>query len=101
MPVRSCKVTCRDSQGVEHSVEVTGQSFYEAVAQAWRILGENEWNADARRPPYIFTVTVKQPEIERKVRAQDFENWLAAAPKSPAEMTLKRRPTQLLGRQIA
>jgi hypothetical protein len=32
MAVRTCKVTCRDPQGVEHTVEVSAQSLYEAVA---------------------------------------------------------------------
>jgi transposase, IS5 family len=39
-------------------------------------------------------------EIEYNLRTQEFKNWLAAAPKSPADVALKRRPTQLLGRQI-
>ncbi len=98
MAVRSCKVSCRDAQGVEHSVDVTAESLFEAVAQAWRIFGENEWNADGGRPPSLFVVRVKQPEIEHKVRAQDFENWLAAATKSPAEMALKERLRKVLGR---
>jgi len=100
MAVRSCKVTCRDAQDVEHSVDVTAESRFEAVAQAWRIFGESEWNVDGGRPPSFFVVKVKHPEIEHKVRTQDFEKWLAATPKSPAEMALKRRLTQLLGRQI-
>ena len=98
MVVRSCRVTCRDAQGVEHSVEVTAQRLYEAVAQAWRILRENEWNADGGRSPSIFVVKDKQPEIEHTVRTQDFENWLAAAPKSPAEMALKNRLRKILER---
>jgi hypothetical protein len=30
MAVRSCRMTCRDAQGVEHSAEVTAQTLYEA-----------------------------------------------------------------------
>jgi hypothetical protein len=100
MAVRSCRVTCRDAHGFEHSVDVTAETLFEAVAQAWRIFGESEWNADGGRPPSVFVVKVKQPEIEHPVRTEDFEKWLAAAPKSPAEMALKRRLTQLMGRQI-
>ena len=37
MAVRSCNVSCRDPQGVEHTVEVSAQSLYEAVAQALRV----------------------------------------------------------------
>jgi hypothetical protein len=81
MAVWSCKVTCRDAQGIEHSVDVTAETLYEAVAQAWRIFGESEWNADGGRPPSVFVVRVKRPEIEHKVRTQDFESWLGAAPK--------------------
>ncbi len=38
------------------------------------------------RPP--ITVKVKH-EIEHAVRVQDFERWLEASPRSPAEMILK------------
>jgi hypothetical protein len=78
-------------------VEVTAESLFEAVAQAWRIPSENEWNADGGRQPSVFIVKVKHPEIEHRVRTEDFENWLAAAPKSPAEMALKNRLRKILG----
>jgi hypothetical protein len=99
MALRSCRVSCRDAQGIEHSVEVTAQTLFEAVAQAWRILGDSEWHSDGGRPPSLFVVRVKQPEIEHKVRIQDFENWLAAAPKSPVEMALKSRLRKIVGRE--
>jgi hypothetical protein len=77
---------------------VTAETLFEAVAQARRIFGESEWNADGGRPPSVFVVKVKHPEIEHKVRTQDFENWLAAPPKSPAEMALKNRLRKILER---
>jgi hypothetical protein len=43
MAVRTCKVSCRDPQGVEHTLEVSAQSLYEAVAQALRVFREYEW----------------------------------------------------------
>ena len=33
MSVRSCRVTIQDVEGVAHTVEVTAESLYEAVAQ--------------------------------------------------------------------
>ncbi len=98
MAVRSCRVTCRDAEGIEHSVDVTAESLFEAVAQAWRIFGESEWNADGGRPPSVFVVRVKHPEIEHTVRAQDFENWFVAPAKSPTEMALKDRLRNILRR---
>lgn len=88
MTVRSCKVSCRDAQGIEHSVEVSAETLFEAVAQGWRLLGDDDWNGDASRRPSFFMVRVKQPEVEHRVRVQDFENWLVSPPKSPAEMGL-------------
>jgi hypothetical protein len=36
MAVRSCKVTYLDSGGVEHAVQVSAQTLYEAIGQALR-----------------------------------------------------------------
>jgi hypothetical protein len=42
-------------------------------------------------------VKVKHPEIEHTARVQDFERWLEASPRSPAERILKNRLRELLG----
>ena len=36
----------RDAQGDEHTVQVTAQSLYEAVAQGLRIFREHDWSED-------------------------------------------------------
>jgi hypothetical protein len=48
MAVRTCKVSCRDPQGVEHTVEVSAQSVFEAVAHRTRGAG-NETNMQKGR----------------------------------------------------
>jgi len=96
MGLKSCRVTCRDSRGVSHTVDVTAQTLYEAVAQALLLFRENDWTDDPKRVPAAVLVRVKQPEMEHKVLIRDFENWLESAPRSPAEMTLKTRLRQLL-----
>ncbi len=98
MAVRTCRVSCRDAQGVEHAVEVTAQSLYEAVAQALRVFREDDWTESPERVPSTIVVRIKQPEIEHKVRIREFQNWLDSAAKSPAEMALKNRLRELLGR---
>jgi hypothetical protein len=45
MPVRSCRVTIQDLDGVSHTVEVTAATLYEAVAQGLAALRGNEWIA--------------------------------------------------------
>jgi hypothetical protein len=97
--VRSCKVSCRDSRGVEHAVDVTAESLYEAVAQAVRVFRDNDWNQDPSRAPAAVVVRIKQPEIQHTVQVRDFMNWLDSAGKSPAEMALKARLRNMLGQK--
>jgi hypothetical protein len=98
MPLRICRVSRRDARGIEHTIEVSAQSLYEAVAQALRLFREDDWIEDSGRDPVTIVVNVKQPEIEHKVRIRDFENWLESAGKSPAEMALKTRLRTILER---
>ncbi len=97
MAVRTCRVTCRDAQGVEHTVQVTAQSLFEAVAQALRVFREHDWSDEPNSGSASVVVTSKPAEVEHRVRITDFQTWLESAPKSPAEMALKRRLRDLLG----
>jgi hypothetical protein len=92
------RVSCRDAQGVEHTVQVTAQSLYEAVAQALRVFREDAWSDDPNRGAASVVVTINQPQVEHRVRIKDFENWLDLAGKSPAEMALKSRLRDIVGR---
>ena len=96
MAIRTCRVTCRDAQGVEHTVQVTAQSLFEAVAQALRVFREHEWSDEPTGSTSVV-VTIKSAEVEHRVRIRDFQTWLESAPKSPAEMALKRRLRDILG----
>ena len=71
---------------------------HEAVAQALRIFRDNEWVEDLGRGQTPISVKVKSRKIEHTVRVQDFERWLEASPRSPAEMILKNRLRELLAK---
>src|SRR5271165_861174 len=86
MAVRTCKVTYRDADGVEHTAEVTAQSLFEAVAQALHIFREHDWSGEPKSGSASVVVTIKPAEVEHRVRIKDFQTWLESAPKSPAEM---------------
>jgi hypothetical protein len=96
--LKTCKVSCFDLNKVEHTVEVSAASVYEAVAQALRIFRDNEWVDDLGHGQTAIVVKVKHPEIEHTVRVKDFERWLEANPRSPAEMILKNRLRELLAK---
>jgi hypothetical protein len=42
-------------------------------------------------------VIINQPQVEHRVRIEDFENWRESAGKSPAEMALKSRLRDIIG----
>ena len=94
--LKTCRVSCVDLRGIEHAVEVSANSLYEAVAQALGIFRDNEWVEGVGRSQTPICVKAKHPEIEHTVRVQDFERWLQTAARSPAEMVLKNRLRELL-----
>ena len=99
MALRTCRISCLDAIGVEHAVEVTARSLYEAVARGLHVLRVNDW-VDGIPQNSTITITVKEPEVEHKVRIRDFESWLASNGKSPAEQALKSDLRALLNARI-
>jgi len=98
MAVRTCRVTCWDADSVEHTAEVTAQSLFEAVAQALRVFREHDWSDEPNSGSASVVVTIKPAEVEHRVRIKDFQNWLESVSKGPAEMELKHRLRDVLGR---
>ena len=94
--LRTCTVSCSDLKGVEHTIEVTADSLYEAVAQGLRAFRENDWVDDIGGGLTTITVVVTHPGVEHKVRVRDFERWLESQGRSPAEMSLKSRLRELV-----
>ena len=80
----------------QHENLRSAQSLYEAVAQALRVFREYEW-CDLALAASIL-VRIRQPEVEHRVQIRDFYNWLEAAGKSPAEMSLKNRLRDVLSK---
>jgi hypothetical protein len=96
--LRTCRVTCCDLNGIEHTVEVTASSLYEAVTHGLRAFRDADWAGDIGRGQTTITVVVKHPEVEHRVRMREFEAWLESNGRSPAEMALKSRLRELLSK---
>ena len=99
MALKTCKVSCFDLKQVEHMVEVSAASVYEAVAQALRIFRDNEWVDDIGHGQTPIVVKVKHPEIEHTVRVQDFERWLEANPAFPCRDDFEESLTRTPGKE--
>jgi hypothetical protein len=97
LSLRTCTVSCEDSDGHQHSLEVTAETLYEAVAQALAAFKSHEWVGQIGRGDTI-TVHVPQPAVEHRVRILEFEKWLDTNGKSPPEMIFKSRLRSILGR---
>ena len=57
---------------------------------------ENDWIHEIGRGQTTISVAVSHPEVQHKVRIQDFERWLDSQGRTPAEMSLKARLRELL-----
>jgi hypothetical protein len=87
-------VTATDPEGVEHSVEVSAESLYEAVALAICALRQDDWSP----PPGLrLRVSVCQPVVEHTVEMRRFQAWLNGAARSPRERIVKERLKQVMG----
>jgi hypothetical protein len=95
---RSCKVRARDIKGVEHTVEVTADSLYEAVALGLATFRDVDCVREIGHGQTTVTIVAKQPEAEHKMRIRDFDAWLESVGRSPAGMILKSRLRQLLSK---
>lgn len=74
MAVRSCRVTVQDLEGVAHTVEVTAESLYEAVAQGLAALRRSDWVAGFQQG--IVKVSVADVRVERQVKWRILPNGL-------------------------
>jgi hypothetical protein len=96
VPVRFCRVVATDPDGVEHSVEVSAETLYEAVGLAICSLREDDW---APPPGLRLRVTVRPPVVEHVVEMRRFEAWLNGTARSPREKIVKEKLKGMLGRE--
>ncbi len=96
--LRACKVSVRDIRDVEHTIDVTAETLYEAVASALTALQQDKWVEEIPQGLNTVRVLVQQPPIHHEVRMQDFLSWLGRKGGSPSEIVLREKVSKLLGR---
>jgi hypothetical protein len=74
MSVRSCRVTIRDLEGMDHSVHVTASTLYEAVALALTLVRGHDWVPGIAEGPNTITVMVTDVPVEHHVSMKDFRS---------------------------
>jgi hypothetical protein len=97
MPVRSCRVTIQDTDGVSHTVEVTAATLYEAVAQGLAAIRGNDWVAGIAQGLNAVKVSVADVRVEHEVKLLDFTKWVDRTGGSPREISDRQRIRAILG----
>jgi hypothetical protein len=98
--VAFCRVTYRDIEGIEHSVEVEAESLYEAIAQAVkRFRHDDGWALCPPGPTCQFHVKVlKDAPVTYSVSLDKVQSFaLHGTAKGPQDILRKNRIKELLG----
>jgi hypothetical protein len=96
--LRACTVAIKDVRDVEHSVEVTAETLYEAIATALAALQQDSWVGEIGQGFATVTVLVQQPPVKHEVKMKDFVSWLGRQGRSPAEVVLRQKLERILGK---
>jgi hypothetical protein len=95
---RTCVVSFRDQEGLEHSVVVTASSLYEAAARGLKAFRESPfWDGARPGPAARLTVAVKAVEARHEVKLSRLQEWLNSGGRSPREQALKNDLRKMLG----
>jgi hypothetical protein len=99
--LRTCTVAVKDLRDIEHSIEVTAETLYEAIATALAALQQDNWVGEIGQGFTAVTVVVQQPPVKHEVKMKDFVSWLGRQGRSPAEVILKQKLEKILGKVVA
>jgi len=86
--LRTCKVFVTDIRDIEHTIDVTAETMYEAVAAALAARQQDSWVGGIAQGLNTVSVLVQQPPVKHEVKMKDFLSCLGRAGGSPAEVTL-------------
>jgi hypothetical protein len=95
--LKTCRVTIHDMEGVEHTVEVTASTLYEAVALGLRQIRGSEWVDGIAAGLNTVKVCVKNVQVEHTVKLDEFTKWVERNGRSPVEVIRKGKIREILG----
>ena len=88
---RRCVVRLRDSDGVEHLVQVNATSLYEAACVALHQFRRGDWSRNAALETLTLQVEVWQAPTIYKISVDSLEKWLSRGGGSPREVALRHK----------
>lgn len=82
--------------GVEHTVQVTASSLYEAVALGLASFRAEEWVGETPEGLHPVKVCVTTVPVEHAVKIGDFKKWLERKGGSPRDVIDRQRIRDIL-----
>jgi len=83
---------------IEHTIDVTAETLYEAVAAALATLQQDSWVGEIAQGLNTVSVLVQQPPVKHEVKIKDFLSWLGRQGGSPADVALRGRVQNMLAK---
>jgi hypothetical protein len=84
-------------EGVRHTVDVTAETLYEAVALGMAAIRTDDWVTGIAQGLNPVTVQVTHVAVKHEVKLMDFTKWLDRTNGSPREMSDRKRIRSILG----
>src|ERR1039458_9725107 len=94
--VRTCRVTIKDMEDVSHTVEVTAESLYEAVALGLSAIRGRDW-VEGLRDQFKVDVSVSEIPVHHSVEMKEFNSWLQRDGGAPRDLVQRKRARKILG----
>jgi hypothetical protein len=83
-------------EDVSHTVEVTAESLYEAVALALRAIRGGNW-VKGLRDQFKVDVCVTEIPVRHTVEMKEFNAWIAREGGAPRDLVQRKRARKILG----
>ena len=84
-------------EGVSHTVEVTAETLYEAVALGMAAIRTDEWVTGIAQGLNPVRVRVTNVPVEHEVKLMVFAKWLERTGGTPREISDRKRIRSILG----
>jgi hypothetical protein len=95
--VRSCRVTINDMEDISHTVDVTAETLFEAVALGLAAIRGRDWVDELREEHGIVGVDVTEIPVKHTVQMKDFNAWLVREGGAPRDIIQRARVRKILG----
>jgi hypothetical protein len=83
-------------QDVSHTVEVTAESLYEAVALGLKAIRGGDW-VEGLREQFKVDVSVSEIPVRHSVEIKEFNSWLQREGGAPRDLVQRKRARKILG----